>query len=292
VFDGSKNAVTIFKDGQKIAYILLSSAYSLPTTANCYLLVPDTTNVLEAELTELRFWNRPVEPGEVEANRLKRIDSNTSSLVMYFPFNGQGSGTNPGGIGNLNSSGQQLDYIVPNEGPFSFEPFQGCCSLNSNYLTTSSNSNSIYNDLTIGFWLKRASFNTLQTVFWFYYIYINFEADNTVVFGAGTALKSPVLNQNQGWQYWAFTVNTSQNKAIIYLNGEVLVQGALGTYYSPNYFQLNIGKGQTYGNYCTGSITEVSLWNRTLSKGEINKFKNKRIIKILNIKNINNKMVC
>jgi hypothetical protein len=204
---------------------------------------------------------------------LEPLDYGDSSLVGYWPLTeGTGtvayddSGNNATGSWNGTQAGSSGYYSAGKIGPYA-----GAFDGTSTYVGLSNTTVTV--PFTISVWVYPNHFaaSSAQSIFgpsscngFGLYTYSTyFAADITC---QGTSAASYTYNLNQ-WQLLT-TVYQASNNRLLYLNGALVAQNT-NSFSQTSSVYTSLGRVSGGGNYWTGLIDDVRIYNRALSASEI-----------------------
>ncbi len=230
----------------------------------------------------------------------------TGGLVAWYPFNGNANDeSGNGNNGIVNGASLTGDRSGNNDKAYRFNG-------RSNWINVPySNSIAVQNELTISVWLymeggscnpRLLEINSISNQCGGYSIYTNGTSNSSRTFNAvlgkctqevgGTSINSlTALN----WHHLVFTASGLRGISQFYFDGvpQEIMTGALPFFNSINYNSNNLTIGNTNSSRCNwfgGKLDDIAIYNRVLSKNEINQLYTGSNIK-LSIEN-NNQTLC
>jgi surface protein/predicted outer membrane repeat protein len=281
-------AMTYNSDGNMSIYIngILDETYQSDSVNNISLdnaLLKIGSNGTKINskmlLDDVRIWNTTRDPSQIKDNYKMQLDGNESGLIAYYNFDERvGStiydiaknnyATIDTNITRLNFLGDTLDF----DGIDDFIEIPDHNDLD------------ITENITLSAWIKVDSFTGGGTIFSKFYLSdgtpdyayeLLLNDDGTLLFNSHDQLSPDNSSSNSTLsanRYYYITVTYNGENVKFYIDGEldktVPTTGTLGSSTAP----LLIGKRYLSSEdkrFFDGSIAEVSIWNRALTKSEI-----------------------
>ncbi len=241
--------------------------------------IPNVATIIsgfQGSLDEVRIWNVARSSAEINASMNTQLDGNETGLVAYYNFDervgtkviditsNNHNGVIDGNVTRLNFLGDGLSFDGVND------KVQSSTSINlanqsfswSAWVFSEGNS-SLDTFLSHGSGANNSG------------LHAGFENDTTFNFGFYNNNMQYVGDENltNRWIFWSGTYDVSTNERKLFKNGQ-LVKSAIS---SSNYLGngvVSIGVSTWGAGYFGGKISEVSLWDKTLSQTEIQKIMN------------------
>jgi len=244
------------------------------------------------QMDEIRIWNKALTSAEINASMDYQLEGNESGLLAYYNFDerigdnivdiagGDNNATMEGNVTRLNFLGDELRFNGIDDN-ISFD--------------TNTSLNSITDEISFAGWVKLEDNETIHNAFLVFGESVNagvdtiesysFEhrsnvglrlrlqsAHNTTLVDIYNATNPVFLDANRSY-YVAFTWSSQAQVGKIYVDGELkysqsTVSGTVG--YSANP-ALTIGAWYASERYTKGNMSQLSLWNKALTKNDINK---------------------
>jgi hypothetical protein len=251
-------------------------------------------------ITEVRVWDSARTAEEIQNNMNRRLTGNEPGLVGYWPLN-EGQGTTGADqshhgydstINGATWTEENLDLMQPTpiEEETTSEPSALMFDGVDDYVSLPIESIPEGKEITISFWAKGGSSLPKQCSVFFAYPTANFNpskgkivytvnihlpwSNSNIYFDCGSdgntynriQKAAQATDFKEKWTHWAFTLNANTGKMAIYLNGDLWCEGSNKTLSIPKPGEVKLGSG--YGFY-HGCLSDVRVWNRELSGGEI-----------------------
>lgn len=248
-------------------------------------LAPNNGNQLNGKLDDIGIWNRALTQSEITAlynqTPTSVLPSNvpTAGLVAYYPFNGNANdASGNGNNGTVNGATLTTDKIGSLNSAYSFDGNDWVESTISSIPTGSS-------PRTISIWTNatnttntsgRTAFhygiNTTNNRFcilqWPLQPVVVAQANDACSNCSGTTTINPSSVQSNQWNNFIVTYDGTTMK--FYINGVISFQSART--YNTTYSSFKIGKSidtHLSGEYFTGKLDDIGIWNRALTQSEI-----------------------
>ncbi len=278
VYDNQQK-VTLYIDGNKIiTEELISLDYP---KGNLNMIPYCNNNGSFYEISELRIWSKERSIDEIKDKMLLRIDTKSENLLAYCAFNILNfPSTNQNSEFQIIGSNQGISYLVANDGPFSNAHFKNACYFENGangFLHCAGWTVNYPLDFSIGFWLKRNSYNSNQTIISFDNFELAINNRNQIILNVnGVYQEIEALNKQPVWQYWTVTRNSGSQVFSLYIDGIVLFEKPLNFF--STFYNITFGGNFNFSNQFYGAIQGISLWNKTLDTSEISYYKNQRLV--------------
>mgnify|MGYP000671570531 FL=1 len=245
---------------------------------------------LKGRVVEVRLWNRDRTPEEINQNIYSRLTGNEEELVGYWPLN-EGFGattkdkTSNSNLGAItNAIWEQQLFLQPSLQQL---PFQSVLTFDGkdDVVETKPHLNPT-NAITVSVWAKS---NTPQ---WNQYGCLASKREAYVLHPMAGSKEIIFYIFSGGWKPVAYTPSNidltkwhhyagtfdGKNLRLYIDGGEVATQPCVGTI-NPDSGALSIGQDDGLaGRFFGGQIAEVRIWNRALSKEEIPREMNARLV--------------
>ncbi len=264
VFNAKKRVLHLYKDGELVGRKPCLEA-KLNVDPAFYLNVNNANRTFQSEISELRIWTKALDNDEVKKSIFERAKASHHELAYYFPFTKPGI-NNRHGKGRFVENAEKTTFIIPAEGPTSFEHFQSCCKFDgtSSFLTGDKTTYIQGNEFSFCFWLKRNQIDKQASVISFNQNEFGFTHDNKPYFKVGQTNIVDRASKNMGWQFWAIVVDKQNNNTQIYCDARLLGAFNTGQFFDTSSLSITVGKSINNDQFFNGCITELSIWNKAL----------------------------
>ena len=243
----------------------------------------------KGQLAEVRLWNISRSPEEIQQNLYRRLVGNEAGLVGYWPLN-EGSGTttsdktNGGNHGTITSATwEEQIFLQPanQERPFqsvlAFDGQDDCVEIKAHV-------NPI-NALTVSLWAKSNAstwnqYGCLASKRDAYILHPQAGSKELYFYvfiaGAWQSVKYTPSVEITQWHHYAGTFDGKTLR--LYFDATEVASLPISGTINADQGPLYIGLDDGFGRYFNGQVTEVRVWNRPLSKEEVQKEMEGRLV--------------